>query len=141
MKKLALAVLMLAAACLCAPAQQPTPSAAPAATAPAKPMKTWFVRIIPPRPTFDKDMTDAEGEAMQKHFVYWKGLNDKGVCLFGGPVLDARGVFGIIVLAAATEDEAKAIVAADPSVVAGVNKVEVAEMEVAFVPKHKQGPQ
>ena len=100
-------------------------------------MKTWFVRLIPPRPTFDKDFTDAEGEAMHKHFNYWKDLNDKGVCIFGGPVLDARGVFGIIVLVAATEDEAKSIVAADPSVVAGINKVEMAEMDVAFVPKHK----
>jgi uncharacterized protein YciI len=40
---------------------------------------------------------------------------------------------------AANEDEARALVAADPSVKAGVNKFELAEMRVSFPPKiHEQ---
>jgi uncharacterized protein len=103
---------------------------------PAAPqVKTWFIHLIPPRPTFNKDMTDAEGALMQQHFVYWKEQYAKGVLVFGGPVLEPRGVYGVIVLRAATEDEARAIASADPSVKGGVNKIDVAEMHVAFPPK------
>lgn len=73
---------------------------------------------------------------MRQHFVYWKDLSDKGVCLFGGPVLDPKGVYGILVVRAASEDEARALGSGDPSVKAGVNKIEVAEMRVVFVPVH-----
>jgi uncharacterized protein len=112
----------------------PAPSASPT---PAKPpMKSWLIRIIPPRPTFDKDSTPAEDALMDQHFAYWKDLNDKGICIFGGPVLDPKGVYGIIVVRAATEDEANALAAGDPSVKAGLNKNEVAQMVVAFVPVH-----
>ena len=48
------------------------PAASPAAAAPA--MKDWFIRLIPPRPTFDKDMTEAEHKLMEQHFVRWKDL-------------------------------------------------------------------
>lgn len=71
---------------------------------------------------------------MEQHFAYWKDLNAKGVCLFGGPVLDPRGVYGILVVRAESEDAARALGSADPSVKAGVNKIDVAEMRVAFVP-------
>jgi len=99
-------------------------------------MKSWLIKIIPPRPTFDKDSTPAEDALMDQHFAYWKDLNEKGVCIFGGPVLDAKGVYGILVVRAATADEANALAAGDPSVKAGLNKNEVAEMKVAFVPVH-----
>lgn len=109
--------------------------AAAASSAETKPaMKTWLIRLIPPRPTFADDASPAEQALMQRHFVYWKDLNQKGVCLFGGPVLDPKGVYGILVVKAATEDEARALGAGDPSVKGGVNKIDVAEMRVAFVP-------
>jgi uncharacterized protein YciI len=124
-------------------AQSPAASASAAAPTlnssptPAKPpMKSWLIRIIPPRPTFDKDSTPAEDALMDQHFAYWKDLNDKGICIFGGPVLDPKGVYGIIVVRATTEDEARALAAGDPSVKAGLNKNDVAQMVVAFVPVH-----
>ena len=97
-------------------------------------MKTWFIRLIPPRPTFDKDLTEAEAAVMQEHFVYWKDQFAKGVCLFGGPVFDPRGVYGIMAIRAASEDEARAIASADPAVKAGVQRLELAEMRVTFLP-------
>ena len=127
---------VLSAQASAAPAQQaaPAPNASPT---PAKPpMKSWLIRIIPPRPTFDKDSTPAEDALMDQHFAYWKDLNDKGICVFGGPVLDPKGVYGIIVVRAATEVEANALAAGDPSVKAGLNKNEIAQMVVAFVPVH-----
>lgn len=114
-------------------AQTPPATSTPRQAAPA--VKSWLIRLIPPRPTFDKDATPAELALMNQHFIYWKGLNDKGVNIFGGPVLDPRGVYGIIVVRAASEDDARALGNADPSVKAGLNKIDVAEISVAFVPK------
>jgi uncharacterized protein YciI len=134
MRKLTLAALLLAAVSAVAMAQtaptQPAPQAAPA---PAQ--KTWFVRLIPPRATFANDMTETELALMNAHFVYWKDMFEKGVCLFGGPVFDPKGVYGILAIQAATEDEARAIASADPSVKGGVNHIEVAEMRIAFLQK------
>jgi uncharacterized protein YciI len=114
-----------------------TPTAANPAPAQAQPaMKSWLIRVIPPRPTFDRDASPSEQALMEQHFAYWKDLNEKGVCLFGGPVLDPRGVYGILVVRAASQDEARALGNADPSVKGGVNKIEVAEMSIAFVPQH-----
>lgn len=127
---LLLAALLLAVSPLIAQTPAPAPAAAPA------PAKTWFVRLIPPRPTFAQDMTPAEGALMDQHFSYWKDQNAKGVCLFGGPVFDPKGAFGILVIRAATLEEAHDLASADPSVKGGLNRIEIAEMRVAFVP-HK----
>ena len=133
MKLSSLAVsLILAAAVLCAPAQTPAPQTAAAApSAPAS--KAWFVRLIPPRATFLNDMTPRESALMDEHFAYWKAEFAKGTLIFGGPVLDPKGVFGVLVIEAATEDEARAIASADPSVKGGVNRIELAPMRVAFL--------
>ena len=98
-------------------------------------MKTWFIRIIPPRPTFDKDANAAELAQMEAHFHYWKDLFDRGVCLFGGPVLDPKGIYGVLAAEAGSEAEARALADADPSVTSGLNQTEVAEMRAAFVRK------
>jgi uncharacterized protein YciI len=111
------------------------PAAAPAPTAPAPAMKTWFIRLIPPRPTFDKDMTETEQKLMEQHFAYWKDVFAKGICVFGGPVFDSRGVYGVLVIRAAGEDEAHVIASADPVVKAGVSRIEVAQMHIAFPPQ------
>jgi uncharacterized protein YciI len=131
-------VISLLCACWGAPrlsAQAPAADPKPAAPAPAPAMKTWFLKLIPPRPTFDKDATPAEQALMEQHFHYWKDLTDKGVCIFGGPVLDPRGVYGVLAIRAASEDEARALADGDPSVKAGVNRMEVAEMRLAFLLK------
>ncbi len=135
---LLLAAVLLAVSPLIAqtPAPAQTPALAPVPAAAPAPAKTWFVRLIPPRPTFVQDMTPAEGALMDQHFDYWKDQNVRGVCLFGGPVLDPKGPFGLLVIRAATLDEARAIASADPSVKGGLNHIEIAEMRVAFVP-HK----
>lgn len=124
--------ILLAALLFAAPALLAQSAAAPATPAPA--MKSWFIRLVP-RPTFLKDITEDEKKVMEQHFVYLKDLFDKGICVFGGPVLDPKGVFGLVVVRAATEEEARALAAADPSVKAGINKMDVAEMRIAFPPK------
>ena len=127
-------VLFAQAPAASAPAATPAANASPTEGKP--PMKSWLIRIIPPRPTFDKDSTPAEDALMEQHFAYWKDLNEKGVCIFGGPVLDPKGVYGIIVVRAVDEDGARALGDGDPSVKGGLIKIDVAEMKVAFVPVH-----
>ena len=130
----ALAALLLAMP-LAAPAQNPASAPASAnQSAPVIAKKSWFVRLIPPRPTFAQDITEPERKLMRDHYAYWKALFDQGVCVFGGPVMDPRGVYGVLAIRASDEPEARAIAAADPSVKAGLNKIEVAEMNIAFLP-------
>ena len=130
---LALGVILVAESAAQFHAQTPAANPTPKEAAPA--MKTFFIRIIPPRPTFDKDATPAEQALMNAHYVYWKDLFDKGVCVFGGPVLDPKGVYGVLAVEAASEDEARALANADPSVKAGLIHTEVAEMRAVFLHK------
>jgi hypothetical protein len=48
-------------------------------------------------------------------------------------VLDPQGAFGVLVVRTATEEEARALASGDPSVKAGINKIEVAQMRIAFL--------
>jgi uncharacterized protein YciI len=140
MKTARFVALLVLAGSLCAAAQSPSAATEPAPQAQqTAARKTWFVRLIPPRPTFAQDITPDEMKVMKEHFVYWKNLFDKGVCLFGGPVFDPKGSYGVLAIVADTEDEAKAIASADPSVKAGINKIEVAPMHIAFLPQGAPG--
>ncbi len=131
---LPLIALALGAAAFLAHAKAPAANSQPKEA--AQPMKTWLIRIIPPRPTFAEDATQAEQALMEQHLAYWKDLSDEGLWLFGGPVLDPRGVYGVLAVRAATEDEARALGNGDPAVKAGVIKIDVAEMRVVFMPVH-----
>lgn len=136
MNALSLATMLLAACSVCTSAQPvAAQSTSQALAAPA--LKAWFIRLIPPRPNFDKSLTESEREIMDRHFIYWKDLNEKGVSVFGGPVLDPKGVWGMLAIKAATEDEARAIASGDPAVKEGGFKIEVAEMRIVYLPKKR----
>jgi uncharacterized protein YciI len=64
----------------------------------------FLYKLIPPRPTFPKDMTDTERELMQEHINYWKNLVDRRIAVVFGPVADPNGVYGLAIVE--TEDEA-----------------------------------
>jgi len=78
------------------------------------------VKIVPPRSTFHADISESENAKMREHFGYWSDLTQKRMAITFGPVFDPAGVFGMGVLETETEDEARALAAADPAVVAGV---------------------
>jgi uncharacterized protein len=63
----------------------------------------FLYKLIPPRQTFPKDMTDAEGKRMQEHINYWKNLADRGIAIVFGPVSDPKDVYGLAIIE--TEDE------------------------------------
>jgi uncharacterized protein YciI len=79
-------------------------------------MSHFFYKLIPPRPTFPQNMTEAEGKAMQEHFGYWRQLMAEGRVVAYGPVMDPNGTFGISILEVEEEATARAIAKNDPAV-------------------------
>jgi uncharacterized protein YciI len=79
-------------------------------------MMYFLYKLIPPRPTFPKDMTEAEGELMQEHINYWKNLADRRIAIVFGPVEDPKGVYGIAIIETDDETIAHGIRINDPAV-------------------------
>jgi len=47
-------------------------------------MKTFFCKLVPPRPSFAQDLSEAERKLMQEHAAYWREWMEKGhVVAFG----------------------------------------------------------
>lgn len=83
------------------------------------PMKTFFCRLLPPRPTFAQDMSAAEAKAMQEHAVYWRECMARGQVVVFGLVADPAAAFGVVIIEVADEDEARRLTANDPAIRAG----------------------
>jgi len=77
------------------------------------------------------DASPEEERVMDEHFAYLRQLLSEGKLLLAGPSLDP--VFGVIVLVADTEDEAWALIRADPSVRAGVQRPELHPFRASLV--------
>jgi uncharacterized protein YciI len=95
-------------------------------------MNHFLLKLVPPRPTFAKDMNDDEKNLMQQHAKYFEQLQERGVALAYGPVLDPRGSWGMAILEVENENEAKEILNSDPTVKAALNTFEIYPMR-AFV--------
>jgi len=91
----------------------------------------YFFKLIPPRPTFPYDITDAESRLMDEHSRYFQSHFESGRIILFGLVLAADGAFGIAILEVENEAEARRFGEADPSVKAGLNKFEIHPMRVA----------
>jgi uncharacterized protein YciI len=93
----------------------------------------FLYKLIPPRPTFDRDMSEAEGAIMGRHVAYWQELAEQGTAIVFGPVSDPGGAWGLAVVEAETDDEVRALGDADPAVVSRLARVEVCPMPGAIV--------
>ena len=92
----------------------------------------FLVRLVPPRPSFPWDMTGEEQALMSRHAAYLRELTAKGACLVAGPVLDPAYPWGLAILDVESEDEARRIAYLDPTVVAGLNTVDLWPMHVSM---------
>jgi hypothetical protein len=90
----------------------------------------FFVRLIPPRPTFPMDITPDEKLLMQEHARFTRESFDAGKILIYGPVMAAGGAFGMAVFEVADVSEVRAVLEKDPSVLAGLNKFEIHPMRI-----------
>ena len=82
--------------------------------------KYFLLKLIGPRPDFAASMTEAEKKVMQEHCAYLTGFVNKGTVVIMGPVLDPEGAWGMAAVEVGSEDEARAIVAQDPTVLSGL---------------------
>ena len=127
-------LLILLGALVCVPAARAQDSVS-ASTAPPVQKLRFLLKLIPPRTTFVDDMTAEEGKLMQQHADYWAEQFKSGAVLIAGPVLDPKGAWGMAVLETATEEEARTLAMNDPSVKAGLNKVELSPMRLFLMKK------
>lgn len=91
----------------------------------------FYLKLIPPRPTFAQDITDEERALMEKHGAYCAEQFAAGKLLAYGPVMAPDGAFGVAILEVADEAEARQFGENDPSVRAGMNRFEFYPMRVA----------
>jgi hypothetical protein len=86
--------------------------------------KYFAFKGIPPRPTFNQDMTEEEGNILRQNVAYW--AKQSGT-IFVGAVSGTDG-YGFVVVELENEDEARAIVANTPCEKAGLMKTEIYPM-------------
>jgi len=75
----------------------------------------YMLKLVPNRPTFAQDMTDAERAIMMDHIAYWKKYLDDGTMIVFGPVFDPAGTYGLGIIAVDSEEQAKQLMAGDPA--------------------------
>lgn len=90
-------------------------------------------KLIPPRPTFDTDMSDAEAAIMGQHVGYWQDLVEQGIVVVFGPVRDPAGTWGLAVVEAEAEEHVRALGVDDPAVKSGMATFQVYAMPDAIV--------
>jgi uncharacterized protein YciI len=82
-------------------------------------MPHYFLKLIPPRPSFAMDLSDDEKSLMLEHAGYWRGRQQHGEVLVFGPVMDPKGPFGVGVIAAEDDAAARAFADADAVIKSG----------------------
>ncbi len=101
-------------------------------------MKHVFLKLIPPRPSFAQDMTEAEAKLMNEHAAYWRDLKDGGLVLAYalGVVADPKGLFGAGILELEDNADAQALGDGDPTIRANKGfRLEIHPMPRASVNK------
>lgn len=79
-------------------------------------MNYFLYRLIPPRPSFARDMTEAEATIRQEHFAYWLGLLEQRKVVVVGPVLDPKGTYGIALLEVEAKRWRRTLLKNDPAI-------------------------
>jgi uncharacterized protein YndB with AHSA1/START domain len=82
--------------------------------------KYFMCRLLPPRPTFAFDMSDAERQVMLAHGAYWRQKLVEGIAIAFGPVADPNGGWGLGVLRVPDEAALDAMTSQDPAIVSGL---------------------
>jgi uncharacterized protein len=79
-------------------------------------VKTYFLKLLPPRPTFAQDMTPAEAKLLQEHGEYWGALMKQGIAVVFGVVGDPVVPYGMGIVELPESADPHAIVADDPAI-------------------------
>lgn len=95
----------------------------------------YLYRIQPTRPAMlTEGPTPAEAEIVSQHFNYLRDLADQGIVLLAGRTLNTdESTFGIVIFRAASDDDAVAIMQADPAVQHDVMQAELFPYRIALM--------
>ena len=97
-------------------------------------MAEWIYFVHPPREDFVATITEEEAAIMGgAHSAHLARLHEEGSLLLGGPTFGPGMNDGIAVIRADTEDDARAIMKADPAITSGLMTGELRPMRVAFL--------
>jgi uncharacterized protein YciI len=77
--------------------------------------KYFAIKLIPNRPSFAQDMTDAERAIMRQHVDYWKTFLATGEMIIFGPVLDPAATYGLGIVKVDSEERLQALLSNDPA--------------------------
>ena len=77
-------------------------------------MKTYFLKLLPPRPTFAQDMTPAEARLMHEHGIYWAGLMKQRIAVVFGVVGDPQVPYGVGIVELPDDADPRALTVDDP---------------------------
>jgi len=84
----------------------------------------YYAIIKPYRQDFITNPRENEDKIMQDHFFYLKSLMKQEKLFFAGPTLIPEDPFGVIILEAETAEEAKNLLKKDPSIKAGIQRID-----------------
>ncbi|TPL00197.1 MULTISPECIES: YciI family protein [unclassified Mesorhizobium] len=76
--------------------------------------KIFHCRLIPPWPDFAFTVTEEEKVLMGRHADYLREKLREGVMIMAGPVADPAGPWGLLILRAGSEAEARPVTDGDP---------------------------
>jgi len=95
----------------------------------------FLYKIQPVRPEMlSVGQTAEEEHIISEHFTYLKGLTEAGVVLLAGRTLNTDySCFGIVILSASSEQEARQIMLNDPAVQQRVMRAELYPYSIALV--------
>ncbi|MBB3915766.1 YciI family protein [Rhizobium fabae] len=83
-------------------------------------MAYFFLRLLPPRPTFPHDGTGEEMAAMKRHAEYWQRNAFAGSAITVGPVFEGEGAWGMAVVEVEDQAAAQALADSDPIITSGL---------------------
>ena len=95
-------------------------------------MAEWIYFLHPPRDDFAMSMSDEERAVFADHRVYLEGLLAAGSLILAGPTGGTINT-GVAVLEAPDEASARAIMDADPAIVAGIMDGELRDFRATFL--------
>ena len=94
-------------------------------------MADYIYLIQPLRKEFFRSPTPLEVQAMEAHFEYLKQAITDGTLVLAGPCLDET--FGVVVVRAENDEQARAFLLADPAVKNNVMTAELHPLKISLM--------
>jgi len=82
-------------------------------------MPYFLAKLIPPRPTFMRDMSAEEASVMRAHADHWLPALSAGLVIAMGPVADPGGGYGVMIANAPSLSWLERTQADDPAIRSG----------------------